>query len=312
MTRLTRSPRVAADFIRRGAVVAFPTETVYGLGADVFQPDAVARIFEAKGRPADNPLIAHIASPAQVELLARRVTPAAEKFMEAFFPGPLTLVLPRQPSVPSVVTAGLDTVGIRMPRHPLAQAFLAACDTPVAAPSANVSGRPSPTTWQAVLTDLEGRIPCILQGGATEVGLESTVVDCSESTPVVLRSGAISLEALQAVMPQTVLTAEQQGPARSPGMRYKHYAPQARVHLADRAEAVPQATRQAWIGLSEPPRGRFARARVCSSLEMYAHLLYAFFRECDRAGMETIWCERVPDRGLGRALMDRIRRAAQG
>ena len=165
-THLTESPEDAAAYIRRGQTVAFPTETVYGLGADAFNGDAVQQIFAAKGRPSDNPLIVHIADRAQVDRLAASVPGPARALMDRFFPGPLTLILPRCPDVPSVVTAGLDTVGVRMPDHPVAQRFLAACGTPVAAPSANRSGRPSPTTWQAVRDDLDGRIPCILKAAA--------------------------------------------------------------------------------------------------------------------------------------------------
>ena len=191
-TVLTTSPDEAAEFIKRGGIVAFPTETVYGLGANVFDEKAVAKIFEAKRRPADNPLIAHIADIGQIGMLATEITESAKKFIDAFFPGPLTIVLRKTAKVPLIATAGLDTIGIRMPRSALAHQFLAACGTPVVAPSANLSGRPSPTTWQAVLEDLDGRIDCILQGDATEIGLESTVVDCTSAVPVILRGGSVS------------------------------------------------------------------------------------------------------------------------
>ena len=198
-TLLTTSPRSAAEFIRRGETVAFPTETVYGLGANALDETAVAKIFAAKGRPADNPLIIHLAEAEQMHTVAREINAAAHNFIEHFFPGALTLVVPKTERVPPNVTAGLATVGVRVPAHELAREFLRACAVPVAAPSANLSGRPSPTTWEAVREDLDGRIACILQGAQTEVGLESTVVDCTGDVPLVLRAGAVTLEQLRAV-----------------------------------------------------------------------------------------------------------------
>lgn len=309
-TLLTRSPDEAAEFIRRGGIVAFPTETVYGLGAAVFNEEAVAKIFEAKQRPADNPLIAHVADLDQIKGLTSEISENAKQFIDAFFPGPLTLVLRKSETVPLIATAGLDTIGIRMPRFELAHQFLTACGTPVVAPSANLSGRPSPTTWQAVAEDLDGRIDCILQGDATEIGLESTVVDCTSTVPLVLRSGSVSIEQLRAVVPTTELfeTGENESP-RSPGLRHRHYSPRARVVIADcdpRLAGLPQA---AFIGLS-PWGERFVIKRICSSVEDYARSLYEFFRECDRSGVKTIYCERVEETGIGVALMDRIRRAA--
>jgi len=311
-TRLTDSPEDAATYVHRGQVVAFPTETVYGLGADTFDVDAVQQLFAAKGRPSDNPLIVHIADRAQVDALAASVPEAARKLMDHFFPGPLTLILPRYPDVPRIVTAGLDTVGVRMPDHPVAQRFLAACGTPVAAPSANRSGRPSPTTWEAVRDDLGGRIPCILKGGRTRAGLESTVVDGTTAPPVVLRPGAIALDALRAVVPDVQGPApDDDGPTRSPGTKHRHYAPTAQVCLIDDpSEAVPDAA-HAYIGLDTPPqREAFGRVRICSSVEAYAHDVFHFFRESEAAGCTTIFCQTVPDAGLGQALMDRLYRAA--
>ena len=200
-TLLTGSPEEAARFIKGGGVVAFPTETVYGLGADAYNEHAVRKIFEAKRRPADNPLIAHVAAREQLADLTLEVPHAAEHLIETFFPGPLTLVLKKSDRVPLIATAGLDTVGVRMPASPLAHEFLTLCGTPVVAPSANISGRPSPTTWQAVFEDLDGRIDCILQGGPTDIGLESTVVDCTTKPPLVLRFGSVPLEELRGVVP---------------------------------------------------------------------------------------------------------------
>lgn len=310
-TLLTPSPTVAAVFIRHGGLVAFPTETVYGLGADAFNPDAVRRIFEAKGRPSDNPLIVHLAHPEQVTDVAAGVPDPAQALMEAFFPGPLTLVLPRHPSVPARVSGGLDTIGVRMPDHPLAHTFLDACGTPVAAPSANRSGRPSPTTWMAVYHDLFGRIPCILQGGATDAGLESTVVDATGPTPLVLRAGVVTLEQLRQVVPTTRLAEAVHELARSPGTRYRHYAPHAPVHLIDALTELPADPDAAYIGL-EPYHAEhpMALSAVCRDVADYAHRLFDFFRRCDARGVSAIYCQRVPLRGLGLALMDRLQRAA--
>ncbi len=308
---LTTSPEEAAVFIRNGRLAAFPTETVYGLGADAFNPEAVRAVFEAKERPADNPLIVHIARLDQLDALAEETPAAARALIDRFLPGPLTLVLPRRAQVPPVVSAGLETVGVRMPRHPVARAFLTACRTPVAAPSANRSGRPSPTTWQAVRDDLGPRIDCILQAGRTEIGLESTVVDGTGAAPVVLRAGAVTLEMLRAVCPETTAAPAAPARQRSPGTRHRHYAPRASVHLvAHPQDAVPD-PRHAYIGLVTPAHAdRFARVRRCDTVAQYAHGLFHFFHLCDAAGCTRIYCQQVSEEQLGRALMDRLRRAA--
>ncbi|QQS42827.1 MAG: threonylcarbamoyl-AMP synthase [Acidobacteriota bacterium] len=312
-TIVTDSTEEAARFIREGGTVAFPTETVYGLGADVFNEFAISKIFSAKQRPADNPLIAHVGDVSQIELLARDVPDPARAFIERFFPGPLTLVVPKADKVPSIATAGLDTIGVRMPSGKVTHEFLKACGTPVVAPSANVSGRPSPTDWESVLEDLEGKIDCILKGEPSRVGLESTVVDCTEDVPVVLRPGAVSIEQLRKVVPETVAITETDGAAmRSPGMRHKHYSPKAKVILVDptdvrRASACRGSC--AFIGLSAPPDNS-SLTMIVDSTEEYARELFGFFRLCDRKGIGTILCETVPEEGIGTALMDRLRRAA--
>lgn len=309
-TELTNSPEVAARFIASGGIVAFPTETVYGLGANVFDERAVARIFEAKQRPADNPLIAHIGELEQIESIALEVPQAARQLIDHFFPGPLTLVLKKTARVPLVATAGLDTVGVRMPRGGIASRFLRLCGTPVAAPSANISGRPSPTTWQAVHEDLDGRIDCILKGPVTDIGLESTVVDCTAEPTVVLRSGSVSLEELREVVREIGLFADaERTVARSPGLRHKHYAPKARVVLVNSPSEIPEDGKAAFIGL-ENPNQDLERSLVCGSAEEYARNLFAFFRDCDNMGVATIYCQIVDEKGIGTALMDRLRRAA--
>ena len=309
-TIITDSPAEAAEFIRRGGIVAFPTETVYGLGADVFNESAIEKIFEAKKRPADNPLIVHISATEQLSIVTSKITESARKFVDAFFPGPLTIVLNKQSEVPLIATAGLETVGIRMPENKIARSFLKSCGTPVVAPSANISGRPSPTTWTAVLEDLDGRIDCILKGEATEIGLESTVVDCTGAIPIVLRPGAVSIEQLRGVMPNTIAAAAGPYEARSPGMRHKHYSPIARVLLIYPDSAIDHSENSGFIGVHD--RGEsFVIKSICPNIDDYARGLFEFFRECDRKAVSNIYCETVSDEGIGTALMDRLRRASK-
>lgn len=310
-TVLTSDAEEAAEFIKAGGICAFPTETVYGLGANVFDEAAIAGIFEAKRRPADNPLIAHVSTLDQIAELTTEITESAVRFMDVFFPGPLTLVLSRSAKVPLIATAGLETIGVRMPRFDVARQFLEHSGVPVAAPSANLSGRPSPTTWQAVFEDLDGRIDCILQGEATEIGLESTVVDCTGADPVLLRRGSISLEELRSVMPGTVAGEENDHQAmRSPGLRHRHYSPHANVRLFENGTNIPYEQAIAFIGLRKPDAA-FTLSMTCSSVEQYAKNLFAFFRECDAIRIDVIYCESVPETGIGAALMDRLRRAAE-
>ncbi len=312
-TVLTTSAQKAAEVIRSGGLAAFPTETVYGLGADVFNESALEKIFRAKGRPADNPLIVHVSDIAQIEFLVTAVSPAAAKFIDAFFPGPLTLVLPKAEGISPLVTAGLNTVGVRMPRGELAREFLKLCETPLAAPSANLSGRPSPTTWQAVYEDLNGRIDCILQSEAAEVGLESTVADCTGETPIVLRTGAITLEQLRQVVPETKLAGKTSSETpRSPGVKHRHYSPKAKVVLVKDISEAAAGGQNAYIGLAAPPgAGEFGLVKICPTVPEYAHSVFEFFRECDRRGFAVIFCQAVAAEGLGTALMDRLGRAAQ-
>ena len=236
--------RPAGLALRQGELVAFPTETVYGLGASAMNPQAVARIFSVKGRPPDNPLIVHSADIAGLEPLVQTLSPLARKLLLAFAPGPLTLVLPRSARVPAVVTAGLDTVAVRIPDHPVAHRLLDLAGIGVAAPSANRSGRPSPTLAWHVLQDLDGRIPYLIDGGPCRYGLESTVVDLSGDRPVILRPGSVTAEAISRVAGiETKLaetgrrddgeSQERDGQPRAPGMKYRHYAPNARVVIAE-------------------------------------------------------------------------------
>lgn len=311
-TILTTSPIEAAEFIKRGGTVAFPTETVYGLGANVFDERAVAKIYAAKMRPNDNPLIAHVGKIEDVNILVKEITESARKFIAAFFPAPLTVVLPKAARVPLIATANLETVGVRMPRNETACEFLKACGAPVVAPSANLSGRPSPTTWQAVYEDLNGRIDCILQSEmAAEVGLESTVVDCTGEVPLVLRSGAVTIEELRRIVPETrIHKLEKDERPRSPGLKHKHYSPRARVVLLGSKYKIQSPKSKAFIGFDSPDEC-FDFVKICASVEDYAHSVFDFFRQCDRKNIETIYCQTVEEKGIGLALMDRLKRAAE-
>ena len=305
-TLFTRSVQAAAAALRRGGLAAFPTETVYGLGAIATDAHAVAAVFEAKGRPPDNPLIVHLADAADMGALGA-LNDAARALAAAFAPGPLTLVLPLVADLPPGVTAGRPTVAVRVPDHRAAQALIRAAGAPLVAPSANRSGRPSPTTWQAVRDDLGGRIDAVLMGAPTRVGLESTVVDVTAAVPVVLRPGAVTLADLRRVCPATREAHAGDDRARSPGTHHRHYAPRAHVRLVDAPEPSAAA---AWIGLGAPPAG-YALAAPCASVEAYARAAFALFRRADALGLDRIDAQRVPDDGLGRALMDRLRRAAE-
>ncbi len=226
----------AAQIIKQGGTVAFPTETVYGLGADALNPEAVQKIFQAKGRPQDNPLIVHIADTEQLDVLAKEVSDSARNLMDAFWPGPLTLIFRRRDIVPDVTTCGLDTVAVRMPDNPVAIALIRQAGTPIAAPSANISGRPSPTTAEHVIADLSGRIDAVIDGGPVRVGVESTVLDMTSDIPVLLRPGEVGVEQIREYVGEVLIgyTDTQVGAGeavRSPGLKYTHYSPETRLVL---------------------------------------------------------------------------------
>ncbi len=308
-TLVTDSTKEAAAIIRAGGIVAFPTETVYGLGADVFDESAIAKVFEAKGRPSDNPLIVHISRLSQIDRLVSGTTESAQKLIEHFFPGPLTVVLAKSAAVPKTATAGLETVAIRMPDHVLANEFIDACATPLVAPSANLSGKPSPTTWRSVQEDLDGAIDCILRGDTTQIGLESTVVDCTGGVPLLLRKGSVSLEQIREILPDIEnLDTSAISETRSPGLKHKHYSPAAKVRFVRTGEASDNCKDAAYIGITSPDAA-FGLTKICESKEEYARVLFEFFRECDRQDIDFIFCEPVEESGIGAALMDRIRRA---
>ncbi len=322
----------AADLLRAGQLVAFPTETVYGLGANALNKEAVLSIFAAKGRPADNPLIVHIWHREQLRDICD-VPPMAEKLMDAFWPGPLTILMPRRETIPLEVTAGLDTVAVRMPSHPVAAALLKVCDLPIAAPSANRSGKPSPTTAHYVYQDMNGRIPLILDGGPCEVGVESTVLDICHGTPCILRPGGVTQAMLEEVVGEvtvagSVLRPLQKGEkALSPGMRYRHYSPDGQVTLV---EGTEQDVLHALQTLYHHAADNGHRACVLCFTEhvealsdccphdlgskhddaQVAHRLFETLRHLDDEGMEAIFSEVVTPEGVGLAVMNRLGRAA--
>ncbi len=322
----------AAELIRTGETVAFPTETVYGLGANALDAQAVRKIFAAKNRPADNPLIVHVASPEAAEAFCR-VTPEAQKLMAAFWPGPLTLLLEKKPVIPDVTNAGLASVAVRMPDHPVARRLIEASGVPIAAPSANRSGRPSPTTAQHVMEDLNGIIPLILDGGPCEVGLESTVLNLAGEHPAIVRPGGVTPEMLKAVLPDVQVDAAVMRPLRSgevavsPGMRHRHYAPKGSLTLiegeADKVEAAcKRLYREAQargesvrllVATEHLPQYKGYATVALGSLkqpETIAHTLFAALRQMDDEGVDTIYCEAVSMAGIGLAIMNRLRRAA--
>ncbi len=318
----------AAETLKRGGLVAFPTETVYGLGANALDAAAVARIFAAKARPAADPLIVHLRGIDQLGRVVRAVPAAARTLAETFWPGPLTLVLPKQPAVPPSVTSGLDTVAVRVPDHPVALALLRATDLPIAAPSANRFGHTSPTAAQHVWHDLHGRIEIILDGGAAPLGVESTVVDAATSPARILRPGGITREMIEAVIgPVAVLSgAAQEGHGLpSPGLLEKHYAPRAEMvffrgqaagrALAAEAAAAHAAGRRVGALVLDDDAGELAQAgalvyRLGADLGSIARHLYAGLRWLDAQGVDVILCRDFGAGGLGLAIRDRLTRAA--
>jgi L-threonylcarbamoyladenylate synthase len=329
----------AAERLRAGGLVAFPTETVYGLGVHALDAAAVRRLFAAKGRPAEDPLIVHVASLDHVATIAADDVDFGllRRLAARFWPGPLTVVLPKSARIPPEVTAGLQTVGVRVPAHPVAHALLEAARIPIAAPSANLFSRPSPTRAQHVLDDLRGRIDMVIDAGATDVGVESTVLDLTSSPPIVLRPGAVTLEMLQAVIPGVRMRAAAredgaagQGPQASPGLMSKHYAPRAPLTLfsgsADATlDAIVERAREAAaagqrVGVLVPREdvnafGEFpvqvVEIGTAGDLAGVAARLYAALRQLDAAGVDVILArDLTEDEGLGRAIRDRLRRAA--
>lgn len=325
--------QTAAEVLRRGGLVAFPTETVYGLGANALDADAVDQIFAAKGRPASDPIIVHLYNSDQLLLVARDIPDLAYDLTKQFWPGPLTLVLKRNPNVPPNVSAGMDTVAVRIPNHPIPLALFRAADLPVAAPSANRFARPSATTADHVFEDLSGRVDVILDGGAAVIGLESTILDMTQTPPVVLRPGGVTLEILRGMIPDLEVISKHLRPEdegiQAPGMLYKHYSPHAELLLfagpfeavipamQTRARQSVESGKQIGILIPDAEQSYFANIpaqifRLGSDVSEVSHKLFMGMRELDSAGVDAILVHGFEQTGLGVALWDRLLRAAEG
>lgn len=323
----------AAAILKKGGLVAFPTETVYGLGADALNEEAARKIYAAKGRPSDNPLIAHIAKKEDIEPLVREIPEAGKKLMDAFWPGPLTLIFPKSGRVPKGTTGGLDTVAVRMPSDPVARRLIELAGTPVAAPSANTSGRPSPTTAEHVRQDMDGRIEMIVDGGPVGIGVESTIVDVTGEIPIVLRPGAITMEMLKKCVGAVEIDPAILGPVsqdfkpKAPGMKYRHYAPKADLTIVsgETEDVVRAISRMAAERESEGlsvgiictdetralyPCGVVRSMGVRARQETIAHNLYAVLREFDDLNADVIYSESFEGGELSQAIMNRLCKAA--
>ncbi len=305
----------AAAVIRRGGLVAFPTETVYGLGANAFDSGAVARVFEAKARPSFDPLIVHLASAADLPRVAQAGDPRVPQLAARFWPGPLTLVLPRRAELPEIVTSGLETVAVRVPAHPAAHALLLAAGTPIAAPSANPFGYVSPTTAAHVVDRLGDAIDVVLDGGPCPVGVESTILSLCADPPQILRPGGLPREELKAVLGVSLEVAVSTERPLAPGQLPQHYATRTPLRILDgEAEPPGAGARVGLLAFRRPTRG-FAAVEVLAedgSLRTAASRLFAALRRLDALSLDLILAEPCPETGLGLAIMDRLRRAAAG
>ena len=323
----------AGQLITAGELVAFPTETVYGLGGDALRPEAAAKIYAAKGRPSDNPLIVHIADFSDMERVAREVPQQARKLADAFWPGPLTMIVWKSDAVPAATTGGMDTVAVRMPNHPVALELIRKSGCLIAAPSANTSGRPSPTEAQHVAEDLSGRIAMILDGGPVGIGIESTIIDLTEETPMVLRPGYITPKMLsevlgeEVVMDPGIIAADDTRKPKAPGMKYKHYAPKADMVIVegdedavvDRINELVSSKRadgikSAVIATEETKERYDADVVLCvgrrSDEDAIAQHLYRILRECDELDVGEIYSESFQTPRIGQAIMNRLLKAA--
>lgn len=323
-----------AKLIQQRKLVAFPTETVYGLGANGLDDEAVSRIFNAKGRPQDNPLILHVSSTREVEPLVESISEEAEILMNEFWPGPLTMIFNRSTLVPDAITAGLETVAIRMPNHPVALELISASGVPIAAPSANTSGKPSPTLAEHVIDDLNGKIDMILDSGATGVGLESTVLDLTGDTPLILRPGGITLEAIKVFVPSvemdlSIISSNADVIPKSPGQKYRHYAPKADMTVfSGEVENIVKAIKAKGseferqgkvIGImaTDETKNRYDKGIVISvgsrkNIGTIAHNLFNTLRIFDERGVDIILAEGVEFSNIGIAIMNRMKKACGG
>jgi L-threonylcarbamoyladenylate synthase len=306
----------AAEIIKKGGIVAFPTETVYGLGADAFNPLAVARIFEVKRRPYFDPLIVHVVNPADVKKLVKGIPSNAKKLIKSFWPGPLTVVLLKGDDIPDIVTAGLPTVAIRMPSHPMALSLVKESNCPIAAPSANPFGYLSPTTADHVREQLGDQVDLILDGGPCPVGVESTIVSFLEEEPKLLRPGGVSLEEIESVIGKIKIGSIEVDKPYAPGMLPKHYAPRTPIviHSNEKNLDVYKNKKVGLLAFKEPKNNlKFNKIEVLSKkgdLREAAANLFAAIRRLDLLNLDLIVAESIPEIGLGRAIMDRLRRAS--
>jgi L-threonylcarbamoyladenylate synthase len=316
MAEIGKEVNKASQLLREGQLVGIPTETVYGLAANALDAEAVLRIFEAKGRPHFDPLIMHLPDAEVGRTHVRDIPAMALKLMDAFWPGPLTLVLPKQGHVPDIVTSGLDTVAVRVPSHPMTQTLLRQLDFPLAAPSANLFGHVSPTTAQHVNAQLGDRIPYILDGGATTVGLESTIVGFEDGVPTIYRLGGLGVEEIESIIGPVQLMLNQSSDPKAPGMLKSHYAPRIPLYLGNPSSLLPQleGKRIGFMGFNLPFRGMaMERQRILSpkgDMKEAAHNLFAYLREMEAMTIDVIIAEEAPDTGLGKAINDRLRRAS--
>jgi len=313
----------AASILRAGGVVGFPTETVYGIGANIYDQSAIHRVFKIKGRPSNNPLIVHVASITEANKLVTSVSDKARQLMEAFWPGPLTIVFTSSPSIPQVVTAGLPTVAIRMPAHPIASSLIHLSEVPIAAPSANLSGRPSPTRIEDVLNEIGNDLDMAIDGGPCQIGLESTVIDMSNDIPCILRPGAITTHMLECVIGtvQLLNTPNTNTPFKSPGTNYRHYAPNSLIvpFTPDRwVQTIDQwKNSKKNIGVLcrhakiDKHLVKFYR-HITGSDEDYGKSLFATFLDAEIQNIDVLLVETLEEQGIGVAIMDRIRRAQAG
>lgn len=307
-----------ASLLKKGEVVALPTETVYGLGANALNPKAVKKIFKAKGRPTDNPLIVHIYNMKQLKLIAKDISDDAKKLMRKFWPGPLTLILPKTKKVPDIITAGRETVGVRMPHHRIALALIRNADLPIAAPSANSFGKPSPTISKHVIEDLSGKIAAIIDGGSVKIGIESTIIDMTSKTPVLLRPGGITLEEIQKIIGKISVHESVNHPqkkmkdALAPGMKYKHYSPKAKVILLEKTslkkalEMYPSAIA---ISLNKTIKEK-KNVKYIKNLNHLAKEIFFYFREADEKNIPIIIVDKIPEKGIGMSILNRVKKAA--
>ena len=323
----------AARILREGGLVAFPTETVYGLGANALDEEAAKKIYAAKGRPSDNPLIAHISSPEELKQLASEIPDMAKKLMDCYWPGPMTLVFKKTDLVPYGTTGGLDTVAVRMPSDPVAKTLIRLAGVPIAAPSANSSGRPSPTTADHVWQDMEGKIDMIVDGGPVGIGLESTIIDVTGPVAMILRPGAITIEMVRETLGEAEMDPAILGPMKegehpkAPGMKYRHYAPKAPLTLVEgemdqvvktinrlAREALKEGKKVGIICTDETrtcyPAGMIQSIGIRAKEETVAHNLYAVRREFDDLGADVIYSESFPGDQIGQAIMNRLTKAA--